>query len=63
MRVQEFLVVLGGRLTEAEDRMDVQECQRLARLGIDTFKDYLVKCETAQASPSPQSPADPQERC
>ena len=59
MRMQGFLIILGSRITAAEDKHDVEECKRLAHLGISNFQDYLLKCDAHLSSLQQSHETDP----
>lgn len=50
VRLKEYLGLLAAQIERAEDRRDVDECQRLSDLCIDVLREYQGKLETARES-------------
>jgi hypothetical protein len=49
MRMTDLLQAVGAKLREAEDRVDVAECIRVAGVAADALRAYIEKCEAVQA--------------
>ena len=47
---EDYLKLLGTRITNAEESTNVDECIRLAEIGIKALHEYIDKCKKYQAA-------------